>query len=93
MTASYREQIVAAKQARVGVKDQRPVGSRSKRERPFVIEYRMKPRTDGLQQLFPRSTVWRKWGAYRTLTEASAALDNLQRKDSFNEYRHKPKTP
>lgn len=93
MTASYREQIVAAKEARVGVKDQRPVGSRSKRERPFVIEYRMKPRTDGLKHLFPRSMMWRKWGAYRTLDEASAALDTLQRKNSFNEYRHQPNTP
>lgn len=93
MTASYREQNVAAKEARVGVKDQRPVGSRSKRERPFVIECRIKPRTDGLQQLSPRSPVWRKWGAYRTLDEATAALENLQRKYPFKEYRHKPQTP
>lgn len=62
------------------------IKGKSKRDRPFTIEYRL------IENIFENGKKipgpWRKHKDYRTLNEAQDALDNLNRK--FNIYRLKP---
>lgn len=88
--SDYREQANKAKAKREGIIDQRAIGTRSKRGRPFVVEYRMSPLSP-TASLFKGGGKWRKWGAYRTEVEAQQTLDSMQRKYSFYEFRHQPK--
>lgn len=86
MTVTYREASNAAKAARAGIVEQRPVSGRNKRARTAVVEFRRKPGRIG----FASEHAWRKWRDYRNAEEARAAADNLARKYSFNEYRIAP---
>lgn len=86
---SYREASNNAKAARLGIIEQRTVGTRSRRDRPFVVEYRLKPR-DSFARSFKSMTKWSKWGAYRTQEEADQTMAAKQRKYPFYEFRMKP---
>ena len=82
--SSYREQGLQAKAARIGIVEQRPIGTKSTRQRPFVLECRpSNPKSERAQQ-------WRKWGKYRTEAEALRTRDIQARKLAFNEWRIKP---
>ena len=77
---SYREASNNAKAARLGIVEQRPVGTKSRRDRPFVVECRFPKREDKF---------W-KWGSYRTESEAQRVIDTQARKLPFYEFRMKP---
>ena len=85
---TYREASNNAKAARLGITDQRPVGTRSKRERPFVIEFckRLPPGSSRPA----KAATWRKWGAYRTEAEALRTMEQQARKYSCYEFRLRP---
>lgn len=57
--------------------------SRNRRARPFAIESRAIPG----KCIVPRSNEWAEWNAYRTADERDRALEQLQRKYSFYEWR------
>ena len=76
-----------AKDIRQGVIEQRPCGTKSKREKPIVIERRFHPNC-----IFPfsmKSREWRTWGRYRTHAEAVKVISGLERKYSYFEFRIK----
>lgn len=85
---TYREASNNAKAARQGIKDQRPVGRLSRRERPFIVEYRLKPR-DKMAKAFKSMTAWSKYGAYRTKEEADQVIATQGRKCPYYDLRHK----
>lgn len=89
--ASYREATIKGKAAQRGIVEQRPIGGRSKRERPVIVEHcYLKPEPgDVLQGLF-KYGVWRKWGAYRTTAEAEAMIVQQKRKYKWMDFRIRP---
>jgi hypothetical protein len=72
---SYREDCNAAKDARRGITEQKPVGRKSSKAAPklFMLQY---------MSHFHRyeGNTWRKWGRYRTEEEANRAMAQMQRK-------------
>lgn len=88
---SYREASNNAKAARLGIIEQRTVGTRSRRDRPFVVEYRINPGSR-MADAFKSSswTNWGKWGAYRTEAEARRVIESQARKYPSYEFRMKP---
>lgn len=89
---SYREAGNNAKAARLGIVEQRPVGTKSKRDRPFIVENRIKPDSRVAEAFKSSSWMnWGKWGSYRTEAEAQRVIDTQARKLPFYEFRMKPK--
>lgn len=82
--STYSEQGMKAKAAKLGIVEQRPVGSKNQRQRPYVLEQRSKP--NGSSSFRPHEK-WRKWHSYRTPEEANRAMEQLARKYHFYEYR------
>ena len=88
MVKSYREDCNDAKAARRGLVDQRPIGGRSKREKPVIVEYRCTAEWANKAPWSKRD--WRKFGAYRNKSEAEKVVTSQTRKDvGFREYRIK----
>lgn len=82
--STYREQGLQAKAVRVGIVDARPAAGKNRRPRPVIVQSRFNPK-----QLADKP--WsKKWGSYRNLAEAKAAMDQAQRKHPWIEYRIKP---
>lgn len=71
---TYRQEAIAAKAARLGITDQRPLPGKNKRPRPVVLQYRDR-------------TKWRRWSEYRNIREAQEAMAQLQRKYWFYTFR------
>lgn len=84
---SYREDCIQAKEVKAGIREMRPVGSKSKAPRPVIIEYTY-CEDSRFAQLWNAAGKWRKWKAYRNATEAQEALSTLNRKyEGFREFR------
>lgn len=65
---TYRQESNEARDSRSGVIEQKPLGRKNKRPRPIIVEVRFLYRG------------WQKWGSYRDLPTADAALANASRK-------------
>lgn len=87
MSRSVREDINAAKAARQGVVEQRPVikGRKDHKARPFVLYYRWTEEAAakfGTPPFSKRMRLWSKRGSYRTREEAEKAAADLMRKQT-----------
>lgn len=79
MVRSYRDDCNQAKLAREGIVEQKPIGGKSKRAKPIIVQYRTAPDC----KLFPawmHQKKWRKWGSYRTVEEAQKVVRDQLRK-------------
>jgi len=82
--SDYREDCVERKAVRAGIIEQKPLKSRNKRPRPFVVEHR---RNENAPFFNPRKNDWQRWGSYRTIEEARKAMETLARKYRWYEWR------
>jgi hypothetical protein len=89
MTKSYREQSNEAKAAKRGITEQRRGAGKNKKDKPFILEYRITP--DENRFIGPPRGWhdWSKWGSYRTMEELLATKEKQERKGDFFEYRIK----
>jgi hypothetical protein len=78
MSSSYREGNNRAKAVRAGIVELRPNLTRSKKDRPIVVESRPLPGSFAFGMR--RGRDWFKWGQYRAAREAEQAIANLARK-------------
>lgn len=79
--STYRESTNAGKAAKRGINEQRHAPGKNKRHRPVIVE----SRSTGIL-----NHGWHRWGAYRTVAEAEAVIDNASRKYGWTEFRIKP---
>lgn len=79
MVSDYKEGCIKAKEVKRGIKDQRRVGGKNKRDRPITLYYTY-TKEDWMSKLLYKNGKWLKWGKYRTMVEAETAMDNLKRK-------------
>lgn len=78
---TYKEAIVSKKTAYV-LKDLKPAGGKSRRDRPYQLETQSKP-VGGR----PPRRPWGRWGMYRTESEGRQAAASLARKYTFADWR------
>jgi len=88
----YKKQRSKAKDARQAPTPECcPPRSRSKKDKPVIVEWRMNEATrETLDGHFLRWAEWRKFGRYRNEQEAQAVVDNKNRSLDGWEFRIKP---
>jgi len=83
--STWREQGLHAKAVRRGaVVEPRPVGGRSRRPKPVVVEARW-----SIKALGQMGREWRRFGIYRDLATAEKAIADHKRKHGFYEFRYR----
>mgnify|MGYP001559996552 CR=1 FL=1 len=82
--SNWKEDANHRRAVRQGITDQRAIGGRNGRDRPWAVYYRF---TKAAGVFFFGNGKWLKMRAYRTKEEAEKAIEQYKRKHGFYEMR------